>query len=254
MSPMQNKEAIWLLKEKYAGVESPEYSEDLKQLEAGVPLAYLIGHVPFLGTTIYLDSKPLIPRAETEYWVEKAIDEIRDSEVVADSLRILDLCAGSGAIGIAVLRHIPQSTIDFAEIDRAHHLTILKNISENRIDQNRAKILGGDLFEHADGLYDYIFSNPPYINPLRREHVEESVLANEPHQALFGGADGMELITRIIEESPDFLKRGGTLYLEHEPEQAEIILHQAKMRGYAEITAHKDQYEAIRMTSMTPEQ
>ena len=100
----------WLLEEKYSGEKNDAFFADCKRLALGEPLGFLIGHVPFLDTTIYLDSKPLIPRPETEYWTEAVIADIktnypaRDLENTpgAEQLRVLDLCAGSGCIGVAI--------------------------------------------------------------------------------------------------------------------------------------------------------
>ena len=95
---MNTKQAEdWLLKEKYKGVKSRAFLADCQELKAGVPLAYVIGSIPFLDTKIYLDSKPLIPRPETEYWTEQAIKSIK----TVASANVLDLCSGSVCIGVA---------------------------------------------------------------------------------------------------------------------------------------------------------
>jgi release factor glutamine methyltransferase len=131
-----NQEHFWLLNDKYHGIESEVFHADVKRLESGVPLAYLIGWATVsCGTKIYLDSRPLIPRPETEYWAKFAIDEIQKCK----HPRVLDLCAGSGCIGVAVLKAVPDSMVDFVEIDESHHETILKNVRENGIDENRGQ-------------------------------------------------------------------------------------------------------------------
>lgn len=214
-----NQEQQWLLNDKYNGIKTPEFQDDLKQLESGIPLAYIIGWVPFCGVKIYLDSHPLIPRPETEYWVHLAIEKIKDIK----NPKVLDLCAGSGCIGISVLTAIPDATVDFVEIDKLHHATILKNIHENGIDESRARIFGGSLFEHITDVYDVILTNPPYIDPVLSDRIGESVLEHEPEIALFGGNGGMELIEEIMAQVPRFLKPQGMLYMEHEPEQANKI-------------------------------
>lgn len=237
-----DKERAWLVTEKYNGIESPEFFTDCERLEAGEPLAYVIGSIPFLDTTIYLDSCPLIPRPETEYWVHKAIKTIHDSGLTTS--RVLDLCAGSGAIGVAVLKAIPDVMVDFAEIDERHHATIRKNIEANGIAPTRTHIYGGDLFQHIDGRYDFILANPPYIDPALGR-TETSVKDFEPHQALYGGIDGIEIIHRIIEDTPLHLIGRGVLFMEHEPEQAEYIarLHVASQFS---VTSLPDQYGVIR--------
>lgn len=242
---MKNKETEWLLRDKYNGIETESFWADIERLKAGEPLSYIIGWAPFLGTKIYLDSKPLIPRPETEYWLSEAIKSIKEYMVVSGirTPKILDLCAGSGCIGIAVLKEIPEARVDFAEIDPSHHSTIQKNILENAIDPSRARILGDDLFENISEVYDAILSNPPYINPEFSREVEKSVRDYEPAKALYGGKGGTEIIERILKKSPQHLVPGGLLYLEHEPEQASILLDITPT-----IESFKDQYGRVRFS------
>lgn len=214
-----HQEIQWLLQDKYNGIQTPEFETDVMRLESSEPLAYVIGWQPFCGTKIFLDSHPLIPRPETEYLVNKIITELSDKQ----NLKILDLCAGSGCIGVALLQALPSSTVDFGELDTSHHATIIKNITENRIDINRARIYGGDLFETITDTYDIIVTNPPYINPELSDRVGKNVLKFEPGLALFGGSKGMQIITKIAQNAPNFLKSKGVLWIEHEPEQVEEI-------------------------------
>ncbi len=251
---MKNQETAWLLKEKYRGVESQAFSADCARLEAGVPLAYLIGSVPFLDCTIYLDSHPLIPRPETEYWVEKAITAITSSSTRLNL--VLDLCAGSGAIGVAVAKAIPEAHVTFAELDPAHLSTIEKNIVANlsvnrKVGPTQYEVLVSDIFEEfrSDVKFDYILTNPPYIDAEART-VDENVVEHEPHLALFGGVAGMELITRIIAAAPQHLTPTGQLWIEHEPAQVAAITSLAQTHGFSVIT-HPDQYGVPRFSVLT---
>lgn len=242
------REEQWLLEEKYNGAESEAFRADCLRLQKGEPLAYVIGLVPFLNTHIYLDSHPLIPRPETEHWVAHAI--ARAKEVHSGKpLRVLDLCAGSGCIGVAVAKAFSNAHVDFAELDEAHHPTIQKNISENGIAENRTTIFGGDLFAQIAGQYDLILSNPPYI-PEASSQVAQSVLTHEPHLALFAGGDGLTLIKRIIDGASAHLMPHGLLYLEHEPEQTEAIAAHAKAQGFI-VQTHDDQYGVQRFSVLS---
>lgn len=205
------------------------------------PEAYVIGSIPFIHTEIYLDSHPLIPRTETEYWVFEAIKEIRESGTKEP--KILDLCAGSGCIGVAVLKELTDARVDFAEIDTLHHSTIEKNIRENGLDASRSNIFGGDLFENIRGSYDFILANPPYIDPRLRDRVQESVIQYEPGKALYGGKGGLEIIERILSQVEAHLNKGGMLYLEHEPEQTEKL-----SRHPFYIDSSKDQFGISRFS------
>lgn len=209
--------------------------------KVGEPEAYRIGWVPFIHTNIYLDSRPLIPRTETEYWVDLVIKEIKRSRVREP--KILDLCAGSGCIGVAVLREIPEALVDFVEMDEKHHSTIRKNVEMNNLDATRTRIFGGNLFENITDQYDFILSNPPYLNPELRGQVQESVALYEPHMALYGGKGGLELIDRILSQVGEHLTPKGSLYLEHEPEQVE---HLSQSPLYKET--YDDQFDRPRVS------
>lgn len=236
-----DQEELWLLKEKYGGEKTEGFFADLERLHTGEPLSYLIGHVPFLGCQIYLDSKPLIPRPETEYWVEKAIASIRST---ARKVRVLDLCAGSGCVGVAVAKAVPEAHVTFAEIDPTHLPTIEKNLSHNLPDYSResgrCSVIQSDLFEKVEGQFDFILTNPPYIDPAL-DRAEKSVKTYEPHLALYGGQNGMEIILTIIKDSKNFLAPGGQLWIEHEPEQVEAIKKSAEVGGFS-ATPQNDQY------------
>lgn len=210
------------------------------------PEAYRFGHVPFVGTTIWLDSRPLIPRTETEWWVEKYIAQIHESRFKNhESISILDLFAGSGCVGVAVLKHIHQAHVTFGELEARHLPTIEKNIHENGIDPNRARMVQTDVYASVVGQrYDFILANPPYLSRTRLSRVEGSVLAHEPEEALFADDDGFALIAATIEGLRDHLVPGGQAWVEHEPEHAERL----KALG---ATTHKDQYGVERYSVCT---
>ncbi|MFN3187992.1 MAG: N5-glutamine methyltransferase family protein [Candidatus Paceibacteria bacterium] len=294
----RRQEITWLLKEKYDGVESEAFMADCQRLAVGEPLGYVIGYVPFLDCEIWLDSCPLIPRAETEFWVEKAISSIKTraegspsplSEEEPFALRVLDLCAGSGAIGVAVVKAVPEAHVTFAEIDEAHLPTIQKNLnynllpypnrlgygsekystaqkassitlsnnkpdSENTIiyDSILAKkfsVVQSDLFEKVEGRFDFILSNPPYID-AKANTVDDNVEKHEPHLALFGGEAGMEIIEKIINEARAKLAPLGQLWIEHEPFQTNAIAKLGEKARFNVVT-HTDQYNIPRYSVLT---
>ncbi|HYF29121.1 MAG TPA: methyltransferase, partial [Candidatus Paceibacterota bacterium] len=178
-----------LIRDKYDGVESSALAGDIARLAAGEPLAYVIGWVPFLGLRIDLSSRPLIPRPETEYWTEVLIGELKKRRVP----RVLDLCAGSGAIGLAVAKHVPGATVSFGELELAHTAQIRKNLELNGVG---GTVRRGNLFApFFDERFDVIATNPPYVPEGRT--LEESVAAHEPPVALFAGPAGLSVIERI---------------------------------------------------------
>ena len=201
----------------------------------------------------------MIPRPETEYWAEKAIREAQNAQritqenqalhITRSTLRVLDLFAGSGAIGVAVLKHIPGASVDFGEIDPSHFPTIRKNILENNLEESRTRIAETDVWSSVTGTYDFVLANPPYISKNKIERVQKSVLEHEPKKALFAAEEGFALIRKLIEGAPVHLNKNGVLYIEHEPEQAELLERCAKKAGF-EVETHKDQYGIFRFSSL----
>tara|TARA_B100000745_G_scaffold55794_3_gene33034 strand:- start:2972 stop:3706 length:735 start_codon:yes stop_codon:yes gene_type:complete len=231
------KEEKWLLEEGFSGEKSEAFFSALTRLHLSEPLAYILGYTPFIDCTIYLDSKPLIPRVETEFWTEKLINEISHRLPEAT---ILDLCAGSGCIGVALQKNLRRSKVYFAETDSTHLSTIEKNLEVNTGLKGKERIFVSDLFSRLGNTkFDYIATNPPYIDP-RLDRVEEKVKRHEPAEALYGGEEGMEIIARIIADAPNHLNSSGQLWIEHEPEQSHFV---QRLAGRCfKVTTHKDQY------------
>jgi len=241
----------WLLKEKYNGEKNAAFFADCKRLALGEPLGYVIGFTPFLDCKIWLDSHPLIPRPETEFWTEQCIHSFKSSNTLSlgfqdRSLRVLDLCAGSGCIGIAFANAFPTARVEFSEIDAKHIPTIKKNITENNIHPEQTKVHHTSLFTGITGKFDLILSNPPYIDE-QNSRAEVSVVDHEPHIALFGGKAGLETIRDIINSAKEYLAPGGQLWLEHEPEQIVKIAAMAERNNLTSAN-YKDQYGVDRFT------
>lgn len=218
------REEQWLLEEKYGGdANTPGFEADKHRLVSGEPVAYIIGWQPFLGLRIYLDSRPLIPRPETEWWTQQLLTELRGQRFAnINPLHVLDLCAGSGTIGCAVVANLPQAHVNFGEVDAAHKSTIEKNIILNGLDLSRVNIYIGDLFDPFGHLrFDVIVANPPYI-PVGRK-LPASVTQYEPSEALYAGPDGLDTISRIITELPQRLTSNGMAWIEIDNSQVNSV-------------------------------
>lgn len=260
-----------LREEKYGGTESPAFFADCERLSRGEPLAYVIGWQPFLGLRIYLDSRPLIPRPETEWWTEQLLTELKRNAIsetlrrltgraggnfseekysvlrnrIPQEMTFLDLCAGSGAIGCAALKLPPEAKVYFGEIDPAHESTIRKNIRENGLNESRADIRIGDLFAPFAGMtFDVVAANPPYIPSTRS--LEPSVGEYEPHQALFAGPDGLSALRRIALTLPNHLNPGGIAWIECDSSHIEAARDTFQAEGFT-VTIRADQYGAPRV-------
>ncbi len=240
----RKREEIWLLEEKYKGSQTPAFFEDVEKLRQGTPLAYLIGTAPFLGTTIYLDSQPLIPRPETEFWVDHIIKHYLPENTPSTAL---DIFSGSGCIGVAIAYHRKHYFVDFAELKKEHLLTIQKNLDTNNIEKSRYQIFESNIFENIPKKqYDFIFANPPYISPEKIDTVQDSVLEHEDHIALFAKDDGLFFIKKCIDAIPNFLKENGYIFIEFDPWQQEKIQTYAETKNlYFEFL--NDQYQKTRV-------
>ncbi|MDP4009042.1 MAG: methyltransferase [bacterium] len=164
-------------------------------------------------------------------------------------LRVLDIFAGSGCIGIAILAHVPFATVDFAEKEERHLKQIEENAKENGIDPARFCVTQSDVFSNISERYNLIVANPPYIAKSRREGVQQSVLLQEPHEALFAKEDGLAFIRLLIKNAPNYLEVGGSLVFEFDDWQKPIIEELLSHSQFSLWQTHKDQYGAWRWCS-----
>ena len=245
-----HNEIRWILQEKYNGQMTALAKKDVARLKAGEPVDFLIGFVEFLGCKIDLSKRPLIPRLETEFWVEKAIDEMKAHSTrftrSGQNLRILDMFSGSGCIGVAVLKGVENSLCDFADSEDNCLKQIKVNCKINGIKKNRVGIIESDIFENVEGKYDYIFANPPYI-PVKNQHkVQKSALQYEPHAAMFGGNDGLTYINIFLADAKNHLNAGGKIFMEFDSPQKKKIEAMLKKYGYRNFEFKKDQFHRWR--------
>ena len=169
----------------------------------GEPLQYVLGEWEFFGLPFLTDHRALIPRPDTEILVETAL------QLLCEGDRVLDLCCGSGCIGIAlaVHTHIELTSADISE--RALSLTA-ENAEKNGVALHTVQ---SDLFATIDEAFDMIVCNPPYLNAEEMRSLDASLLY-EPQNALDGGPDGLDFYRRIAKEYGAYLRHGGYLLLE----------------------------------------
>jgi len=220
----------------------------MKVVEIEFPIEYKKGYIRFLNCKIDLRNRVFIPRIETEFWLKKAIREIKkDLRFKIYELTVLDVFAGSGCIGIAILKNIKNSFVDFVDVDKKAIEQIKINLKINKISKNRYKIYRANLFEKLkDEKYDIIFANPPYVAKERMGEVQPSVLKYEPKRAILAGRGGLFYIKKFLKETKNHLNKSGKIFLEFDPLQKEEIKKILKSQGYKTFEFRKDQFQKYR--------
>jgi release factor glutamine methyltransferase len=230
-----------LLQEKYHGIPSTEFESESERLRVGEPYEYVLGYVDFLGAHIDLSLRPMIPRPETAFWVERAIEELRAK---GGPLRIADTFAGAGNVGIALLKHLPNATVEFYELDPALKPQIEKSILRNGIDPARARVVTASDVSGLHGEYDCITAVPPYVPYDALPDLDREMIDFEPHLAFFAHDNGHEFHTILIEKGRDFLKDGGTLYMETDMDHNDWVREKVNNTAWSKLEFWPDPYGA----------
>ncbi|MBI3928252.1 MAG: peptide chain release factor N(5)-glutamine methyltransferase [Armatimonadetes bacterium] len=199
-----------------------EYRVLLENRRRGVPVAYLVGWKEFYSRRFWVSPAVLIPRPESEVLMEEGLRSLaRDGLTRA---RILDLCTGSGALGITLALECPSASVVCTDIDYDAVAQAAENVRLHHV-ESRVELRRGDLFEAlAPGeKFDLILCNPPYVGTDLGPRPEEAVARNEPAVALYAGRDGLDVIRRLVAEAPGYLVERGTLITELAPFQSERV-------------------------------
>ena len=195
--------------------EEDAFERMVAHREKREPLQYILGSQSFMGFSFKTDPRALIPRNDTEALCEEALRHIRPGG------RVLDLCTGTGALGIAIKKLCPKAVVTATDISEAA-LSLAKENAQSL--QAEVRFLQGDLFAPVSGeQFDVIVSNPPYIPEALRGHLQAEV-EKEPALALFAGEDGLDFYRRIAKEAPGHLLPQGWLCLEVGDGEAEAIV------------------------------
>ncbi len=202
----------------------------LARRKAGEPIAYIIGHKSFMGLDFSVDGAVLIPRPDTEVLVEKILADSAERPLCG-----ADIGTGSGAIAIALLCHAKQLTMWASDISAAALQLAAQNAAQNGVTA-RLKLLQSDLFAaYGAARFDFIVSNPPYIDKAQYQNLAAGVKDYEPRQALYGGDDGLDYYRQIVAAAPRHLKRGATLYFEIGYDQRLAVVDILRQNGFSKI-------------------
>ncbi len=213
-------------------------SEMLRRRLKGEPCAYVAGSWEFFGLELEVNHNVLIPRSDTEVVTRAAIDFLKG----VPEARVLDLCTGSGCIGLAVAVNVPDCRVVLADIDRRALMVARRNALTRRLGA-RALVLEADALAPPPrqlGGFDLLVSNPPYVPSGEVPTLDPSVRDYEPWTALDGGEDGLDFYRAIFARWTGVLKPGGRLMLECGEGQKEALLRFGSLAGLIEPEVFRD--------------
>lgn len=243
----KSREQLYRDMSLYVSAELERRVEELVQRRlAGEPVAYIVGEWEFYGLPLDISSDVLIPRSDTEVLAERAILRARSA---GEGGRVLDLCAGSGCIGLAVAAQVPQARVVLGEWSDGALKICRQNVRRNGLTA-RVVPMQADAREKPEkslGEFQCIVSNPPYIPQADIETLDTSVKDYEPHLALDGGEDGLDFYRSISEKWKEALAPGGRLYFEVGIGQADNVLRIMRTQGFGDIQVVKDHHDIPRV-------
>jgi release factor glutamine methyltransferase len=226
------------------GAELSKLRELVKRRRSHEPIAYLRGYREFYGREFKVDRRVLIPRPDTEALVDVALAR---SSHVSLSMRMLDLCTGSGCVAVSVARQRPTGKVVASDLS-PDALAVARD-NALRLGAYNMAFVESDLFANIQGKFDVITANPPYILTSDIEGLQPDIREFEPRLALDGGADGLDLVRRIVERAPDHLVPGGVLALEIGMGEAAATQALLEARGFTEVRADRDYAKIDRVVS-----
>lgn len=233
-------------REIYASEEVCELTESFVQRRLrGEPMPYILGQWDFYGMTLTVTPDVLIPRDDTVVVTELAI---KKAMYLEQNPRILDLCTGSGCIGLAIARRVKDARVTLGDVSAAALRVARRNISQLKL-TGRVNCVAMDARKPAQeflGTYDLIVSNPPYVTTQEMETLDPSVRDFEPHLALDGGADGLDFYRAIIKNYSSALAPRGYLCFEFGMGQENAVCSLLMRGGYEILELKKDTAEITR--------
>ena len=212
-----------------------KFKESIELLKNEIPIQYITNYQEFMGLSFYVDSNVLIPQPDTEILVEEVLDILKKD---SDKRDVLDLCTGSGAIGVSIAKYT-DSIVTMSDISKKALEIAKKNAANNEV-LDKCNFVLSDMFEKIDEKFDIIVSNPPYIRRKVISTLDKEV-QNEPHLALDGGEDGLNFYRIIAENAYKYLNKDGILALEIGYDQKEDVMSLLEeTEKYTDIYCKKD--------------
>ncbi|MDY3906070.1 MAG: peptide chain release factor N(5)-glutamine methyltransferase [Lawsonibacter sp.] len=236
----KSREQLYRDMSLYVSAELEKRVDDLvRRRLAGEPVAYIIGEWEFYGLPLDISQEVLIPRTDTELLAERGIARAKEA---GEGARVLDLCAGSGCVGLAVAANVPNCRVVLGELSEGALRTCKQNVRRNQLNA-RVTCLSVDALEAPSSAlwdFDVIVCNPPYIPTGDIDGLEPSVKDYEPHMALDGGEDGLDFYRVIAAKWKSALRLGGALVFEVGIGQAPQVEDILAQNGYENIQTAQD--------------
>lgn len=211
----------------------------LRRLLDQEPMAYILGQWEFYGLPLHVNPNVLIPRDDTCAVAELAI---RQALFLDENPRVLDLCCGSGCIGLAIASRVKDAKVTLADISHDALSVAKENVTLNKLSA-RVRCVSADALKPAFpflGKFDMIVSNPPYITGEEMKELPRSVANYEPHLALYGGEDGLDFYHSIAKNFAPALKPGGYLAFEFGETQGDDVCRILEENGYTILERSRD--------------
>ena len=220
-----------------------------------IPLSQILGRQEFFGLSFLVNENVLSPRQDTECIVERIL--LEEEKINEKQLSVLDLCTGSGCIGLALAKHLPCHNLllldqseKALEVAKENYRRLFPDKAEAALpsEQQRVYFLESDLFAALPSFmeekdisgFDILVSNPPYIRRDVIPTLDDEVALHEPRTALDGGVDGLDFYRRIAKEGKGFLLRGGRIYLEIGYDQGESVKNIFQKEGFTNVEVFQD--------------
>ncbi len=237
--------------EQVADDKVSEYKGLIERRCGHYPLQYLLGHAHFMDYTFYVDENVLIPRNDTEILVETVNELYNDITVGSltkpndNTVKLLDLCCGSGCIGISLKLYHPATDLTLSDISDKALAVAKRNL--DKYDIRDAKLNCGSMFEGARERYDIIVCNPPYIESRVVDTLMPEVKDYEPRLALDGGDDGLDFYKSILSVAKNYISDKGYIFFEIGYDQGESVSRLMREAGFMDTTVRKDYAEMDRV-------
>jgi release factor glutamine methyltransferase len=220
--------------------ELARFRELVKRRRASEPVAYLLGFREFYGRSFRVDRRVLVPRPDTETLVDVALARTAHASM---SLRALDLCTGSGCVAVTIARERPTSRVHAT--DTSEDALSVARHNALRLGAYNASFAQADLYDGSEARgvptrFDLVVANPPYIATAEIATLAADVREHEPRLALEGGAEGLDVLRRVVEGAPEHLVPGGTLAVEVGAGQSSAVEELFRARGLEDVRRARD--------------